>query len=103
MPEERLQAECRSQLGRLFGARSAAPIVEFYKDWAADRYTATVADENSTTDHITAPTAAPSDGPWVGQIWAIGSEWATEFPGYIAGAVESAKMGVKALSCNVDG
>ena len=102
IPEERLKSECLNQLSRIFGVHAAAPIAEFYKDWAIDPFTATAADVNIAMDHISAPDAAPSDGPWAGWIRAIGSEWATGFPGYIAGAMEGAKLGVEAFSCNVN-
>ncbi|WP_318442990.1 hypothetical protein [Photobacterium leiognathi] len=32
--------------------------------------------------------------PWQHQLTGIASEWAVEFPGYLAGAIEAAELGV---------
>jgi len=100
MSEHSLLEACREQLGRLFGAPAAAPSAQFYKDWATDSPTATVADEHIVTDHVVAPVAGPAAGPWVGRLHAIGSEWAGQFPGYVAGALESAAVGVRSIYQN---
>ena len=36
-------------------------------------------------------------GPWAGCVAGVGSEWSVSFPGYLAGAVEAAEMGVARL------
>ncbi|MGC8468208.1 MAG: flavin monoamine oxidase family protein [Acidithiobacillus sp.] len=97
-PEPDLLDACREHLGRLFGAPAAAPLAQFYKDWAMDPLTATATDADTIADHVPAPSAAPDVGPWAGRIQGIASEWAREYPGYIAGALESATVGVRSIS-----
>ncbi|AFT90198.1 flavin monoamine oxidase family protein [Paraburkholderia phenoliruptrix] len=92
-----LRAHCRAQLTRLFGARAATPTAEFIKDWAADRYTATAADQDAVVQHSAVPSAEASSGVWCGRLVGVGSEWSPHFPGYVAGAIEAASLGVRAL------
>ncbi|MGK9451526.1 flavin monoamine oxidase family protein [Acidithiobacillus caldus] len=100
LAEPLLLEACREQLGRLFGTAATGPVTEYYKDWAADPFTATAADTHIGDGHVPAPRAAPEEGPWAGRIYAIGSEWAREFPGYVAGALESATIGVNRICLN---
>jgi len=93
--------QCRAQLVRLFGPQAANPRAEFIKDWAQDRYTATAADLDTTGDHGHAPAAKVSSGPWRGRLTGIASEWSPHFPGYVAGAIQAAGMGVEALGSPV--
>ncbi|WP_369990814.1 flavin monoamine oxidase family protein [Pseudomonas xanthosomatis] len=97
-PSEVLQALCREQLARMFGPEAASPRADFIKDWANDPYTATRADVNAISQHAAAPSASASSGPWQGCLTGIASEWSPQFPGYLAGAVEAARLGVQALS-----
>ncbi|HQQ69386.1 MAG TPA: FAD-dependent oxidoreductase [Alicycliphilus sp.] len=92
--EEALRAHCRAQFARLFGERAAAPRADCIKDWAADPWTATAADQDGPGQHGIAPAASVSAGPWQGRITGIASEWSPQFPGYVAGAVEAAAEGV---------
>ena len=85
-----LRAACRAQLARLFGAQAAAPQQDFLQDWAQEPHTATAADLDSAGQHAVAPPARASEGPWRERLLGIGSEWSTQFPGYLAGAVEAA-------------
>lgn len=91
-----LRAHCRAQLVRLFGNQAATPTAEFIKDWAFDPQTATAADLQGSGQHPQAPATAATSGPWSGRFTGIGSEWSPQFPGYIAGAVEAAALGVAA-------
>ena len=95
--EVELRAHCRAQLARLFGSQAATPKAEFIKDWALDLYTATAADLQSTGQHAEAPAATASSGLWSGRLTGIASEWSPQFPGYVAGAIEAASLGVEAL------
>ncbi|MEP6963995.1 MAG: FAD-dependent oxidoreductase [Polaromonas sp.] len=97
VPELDLRAHCRAQLARLFGSQAATPKAEFIKDWALDPYTATAADLESTGQHAQAPATTGSSGPWSGRLTGIASEWSPQFPGYVAGAVEAASLGVEGL------
>ncbi|MDZ5460740.1 flavin monoamine oxidase family protein [Azohydromonas lata] len=97
MPEDVLRSHCRAQLARLFGSPAATPKAEVIKDWALDPYTATAADLDGAVHHAEAPAATVSFGPWRGRLTGIASEWSPQFPGYVAGAIEAASLGVQAL------
>lgn len=97
VPDDVLRAHCRAQLGRLFGPQATAPTAEFLKDWTSDPYTATAMDAHGTGRHAEAPDATASAGPWEGRLTGIASEWSLRFPGYLAGAVDAASVGVRAL------
>lgn len=92
-----LRQLCRAQLGRLFGPSAASPRHDFIHDWAADSATATLADLQPDAHHAQAPPAATAIGPWAGRVIGIGSEWSASFPGYVAGAIEAARLGVDML------
>jgi len=97
IPDDRLRLHCRVQMARLFGPRAATPAVDFIKDWAQDSCTATAADRQPAAQHAAAPTATAATGPWHERLTGIASEWSPGFPGYLAGAVEAADLGVQAL------
>jgi monoamine oxidase len=97
MPEDLLEQNCRAQLIRMFGPMAAAPEAEFIKDWAFERYTSTAADLDGSQGHDAAPPAGTDAGPWAKRLTGIGSEWSVRFPGYVAGAIEAAHIGVHAL------
>lgn len=92
-----LKAHCRAQLVRLFGAQADLPQAEYLKDWAQEPFTATAADANSDGQHATAPISKVLSGVWAHSLTGIGSEWSAQFPGYIAGAIDAASIGVKNL------
>ena len=92
-----LKAHCRAQLVRLFGAQADLPQAEYLKDWAQEPFTATAADANSDGQHATAPISKALSGVWANSLTGIGSEWSAPFPGYIAGAIDAASIGVKNL------
>lgn len=89
---------CRAQLARLFGPQAATPRTEVIKDWARDRWTATAADLDAGGDHGQAPAATANAGPWQGRLTGIASEWSPRFPGYVAGAIDAAEIGVRTLA-----
>ena len=97
VPENVLRTHCRAQLARLFGTDAATPLVDFIKDWSQDSFTATAADATGPGHHTQAPTAAPHAGQWRGRITGIASEWSQQFPGYLAGAIEAASLGIEKL------
>lgn len=96
LPEDAMKAQCRAQLGRLFGAAALAPRADVFKDWAADPCTATAADLDGSGQHPVPPSREAATGPWQGRITGIGSEWSPRFPGYLAGALDAAERGVQA-------
>ena len=95
VPGDVLRAHCRAQLARLFGERAATPRAEAIKDWALDPHTATLADRDPATHHAMVPAATAASGPWHGRLVGIASEWSPQFPGYVAGAIEAADLGVR--------
>ena len=97
LPDAELKAHCRAQFTRLFGSQAATPKAEFIKDWAFDPFTATADDLQSTGQHAQAPATTASSGPWSGRLTGIASEWSPQFPGYVAGAIEAASLGVEHL------
>ncbi|HEP8424918.1 TPA: FAD-dependent oxidoreductase [Pseudomonas aeruginosa] len=97
IPDTQMRALCRAQLVRMYGEPARMPLMEFFKDWALDPFTATESDWEGAGEHAAAPAATADTGPWSGQIIGIGSEWSPQFPGYIAGAIESASRGVQSI------
>lgn len=91
------RAVCRAQLVRLFGPQAAAPRTDAVKDWAREPFTAVPADLAGEAHHGAAPSNMASSGPWHGRLIGIASEWSPQFSGYVAGAIESAELGLKAL------
>ena len=57
---------------------------------------ATEADWNGAGQHASAPPTTPGHGQWQERVIGIASEWSPQFPGYVAGAVEAARLGVQA-------
>lgn len=96
--EEVLRTHCRAQLVRMYGPQAATPKAEAIKDWAQDPFTATAVDVNAAPQHARAPSATAASGPWQGCLTGIASEWSPQFSGYLAGAIEAAGLGVKALA-----
>ena len=93
-----LAAACRAQLARMFGAPAAAPKQEFIKDWAQEPHTTTAADLQQGGQHARAPASTAATGPWQGHFTGIASEWSAQFPGYLAGAIDAASLGVSGLT-----
>lgn len=97
VPELALRTLCRAQLVRLFGPEAATPRLDLIKDWASEPLTATADDLDASPHHAGAPASTASTGPWQGYLTGIGSEWSPQFPGYVAGAIEAARLGVDRL------
>lgn len=97
-PEDVLRQHCRAQFARLFGPQAATPVADTIKDWAFDPFTATADDLLSGGQHPQAPAPAAASGPWQHCLTGIASEWSPQFPGYVAGAIEAARLGVQALT-----
>jgi monoamine oxidase len=92
-----LKSLCREQLEALFGNEATTPQFELLQDWAIEPYTATAQDSSFSAQHAAAPPNQTATGKWQNRITGIGSEWSVEFPGYIAGAIDAASVGVEAL------
>lgn len=92
-----LKAHCRAQLVRLFGVEAEHPDREYLKDWAQEPFTATATDASGDGQHASAPVSKATSGVWENCLTGIGSEWSTQFPGYLAGAIDAASIGVQDL------
>jgi monoamine oxidase len=92
IPEQQMLALCRAQTARLFGTDAAAPLRDWLQDWSREPLTATDADLVSDGEHGSGARQV-SEGEWAGRILGIASEWSQSFPGYIAGAIEAARLG----------
>ena len=55
------------------------------------------ADLEAADHHDASPAATAASGPWQGRLTGIASEWSPQFPGYVAGAIEAAGLGVQSL------
>ncbi len=95
---EALRRHCRAQLARLFGPQAAMPRIDVIKDWAEDPWTATARDLDAEIHHAEAPATMTTSGPWHGRLIGIASEWSPHFPGYVAGAIEAADLGLQAVT-----
>lgn len=89
-----------AQLTRLFGAEAAQPAKVDLMDWAADPFTATLADRTPPQAHP--PYGAPNlSDPVAGRLFFAGAEVSQESGGLIEGAIVSgeraAKMAASAL------
>ena len=91
-----LREHCRAQFTRLFGTQAAAPVSDVIKDWAFDPLTATEEDISNGGQHPQPPATTANSGPWQLCLTGIGSEWSRQFPGYLAGAIDAARLGVEA-------
>lgn len=86
-----------AQLARLFGPKAAEPLATFFKDWAADSFTSTDADEIAEGHPV------PHSRQWIAGKWAqhvslAGSETSATDPGYLAGALEAAERAVREVT-----
>ncbi|WP_341772513.1 flavin monoamine oxidase family protein [Burkholderia gladioli] len=96
--DELLRQHCRAQLVRLFGEAAGAPRAEILRDWAGVSTVATLADQDGGEPHGVAPPAAIGEGAWRDRLIGVASEWSPQFPGYVAGAIEAAGLGVTRLA-----
>ena len=61
----------------------------------AGRGVGTEFDLDMTSEHGRAPDITAINGVWKQRMTGVGSEWSAQFPGYVAGAIEAASIGVK--------
>lgn len=94
---EDLRLHCRAQMVRLFGPGAAQPMADFIKDWANSEFLSTGADLNVAAEHASVPPSCATGGDWEGILTGIASEWSFQYSGYIAGAIDAANRGVRAL------
>lgn len=82
------------QLGRIFGPDALRPEQVWLKDWADDPCTATTADAMDMAEHPR-PLSTDLPEPWHGRVFLSGTEFATDFAGYLEGAVRAAEQAVE--------
>jgi monoamine oxidase len=99
---EALKTSCLQQLCRLFGPDAGHPLAVFVADWAQDPLTATRADAVLPAGH---PHYGPPGGlgsTWSERLAFAGTEMATEFGGYLEGALGAACDAVERVSATFD-
>ena len=95
--ERALRHNIQAQLVRLFGQQAAQPIQLYLKDWAYDSHTSTKADLAPlyTHPHYGLPPAIST--LWDDKLRFAGTEVASEFGGYLEGALEAAENVLRVL------
>ena len=91
LDKQLLERNVLSQLGRLFGAEAKNPLKIYIKDWAFDSYTSIDADKKPLYSHPKYGMPAEIIGLWDKKLYFAGTEVATQFGGYIEGALEAAE------------
>ena len=87
---DKLKHLALAQLTRLFGPQAELPVAVFVADWAADPCTATSADGELPREHPDYGPPPRFGGVWDGRVVFAGTEVATEYGGYLEGALEAA-------------
>lgn len=87
-----------AQLVRLFGDAAAAPQKLLIKDWAFDPLTATALDQAPLYAHPTYRLPQQLQGLWQNRLLFAGTEVASQFGGYLEGALEAAENALDALN-----
>lgn len=81
------------QLSIMFGPNAAQPIDVLVQDWAREEFSAVSDDENGQSQqHPAYGTPPPLRRLWDGKLWLASTEMASEFGGFLEGALESAEM-----------
>jgi monoamine oxidase len=70
------------------------PKTYFYKDWACERYTATLLDQQPMYEHPTYHPPADQTSIWDGAIRFAGTETADHHGGYMEGALDAGERAV---------
>ncbi|MEM7669540.1 MAG: FAD-dependent oxidoreductase [Pseudomonadota bacterium] len=79
------------QLVRLFGTGAETPKALYLKDWAFDRFTATAQDMQPLAAHPRYGLPDALERVWEGRLIFGSTEVATEFGGFLEGALEAAE------------
>ncbi|MGB5864369.1 MAG: NAD(P)/FAD-dependent oxidoreductase [Sulfitobacter sp.] len=91
MDTQVLERQIVTQLARIFGTPAESPEAVVIKDWAQDAYTATSMDLVPSGSHGE-PTSLPEARTlWEGTLVVSGSETASQFSGYLEGALQAAE------------
>lgn len=95
--EQALRQATEAQLVRLFGSDAANPKALYLKDWAFDPLTATEADSAPQYSHPHYGLPSVLEGLWGGRLVLAGTEVASQFGGYLEGALEAAETALRLL------
>lgn len=95
--QARLKALCLQQFGRLFGEQALQPTDLIIKDWARDPRTATPLDHDPVYSHPHYWLPHAMRGLMEGRLMFGSTEVATQFGGYLEGALEAAENVTDAL------
>ncbi len=95
--EKALRSFMLEQLKLMFGDQAGNPSALFYKDWAAEKYTATEYDQPPMLEHPLYYPPAGKTSIWEGSLIFAGTETAEYHGGYMEGAVIAAKRSVALL------
>jgi monoamine oxidase len=85
-----LEAAIRAQFGNLFGTQAQAPIGFQMKDWAFDPRTSVLADQKPLYAHPHYGLPLAMRDLWHNRLILSGTETASQFGGYLEGALEAA-------------
>lgn len=101
-PEKRSAVETflqsvRAQLTHLFGAEGGAPLALHLQDWAVETNTATALDRQARHGHPDYGMPKALSGVWADALLFASSEMASDFGGYLEGALCAADSTVKTL------
>ena len=89
--EQKLCREIEAQLVRMFGSEAADPLALYIKDWAFDPLTATSADSAPQDTHPSYGLPSVLECLYDGKMIFAGTEVASQFGGYLEGALEAAE------------
>jgi monoamine oxidase len=98
LDEDLLTHHCLRQLERLFGSAAAQPEFVALRDWARQPLTATEADIRESPAHARFPMQQFAPEFAALNLWAAGSEFAADEPGYLEGALEASGQVAEALA-----
>lgn len=87
----------RAQLGRLFGAEGGAPQALHLHDWAFETQTSTPLDRQSLHGHPDYGMPTALRDVWDSALLFTSSEMATDFGGYLEGALAAAELTANTL------
>ena len=88
---EAVKSAAIEQLGRLFGIQALSPKEVFYQDWAQQVETASDLDFDPVSEHPHYGLPASLSGLWGKRLHMGSTEIATQFGGYLEGALEVAE------------
>jgi monoamine oxidase len=89
--EHLLKRHLKAQFVRLFGPEAAKMNELYVKDWAFDPQTATQADKDPIYSHPTYGLPEVMTNQFDGALYFAGAEVASEFGGYMEGALAAAE------------